>query len=77
METYFERYREQSEHLALELNKEKGQLYMLVPSSGKGSYASQPCGILMEIVIQPHIDIIHSSMANTHAKQYRELKPIS
>ena len=84
METYSERNRELCDDPTLKLNMEKGELYTLVPSSGKGSYTSQPCRtcrpnptMLMDIVIQPQTHIRQSSMANTHAKQYKGLKPRS
>lgn len=63
-------YVEPCKHPALEMNMEEGQLYMLVPSSGIGSYASQPHGthrptptMLMEIVILLQTHTIQLSMA--------------
>ena len=56
---------------------EHDHLCTLVPSSGIGSYASQPCGtrrstlvMLIEIMIQPQTHTKQPSMANTHARQY-------
>ena len=60
---------------------EHDHLYTLVPSSGIGSYASQPREtyrltptMLMEIMIQPQKHTKQPSKANTHAKQIQRIE---
>ena len=64
-----------SEHLAM-VTLEHDHLCTSVPSSGIGSYASQPHGtyrstlaMLMEIMIQLQTHLKKMSMVNTHTRQ--------